>query len=184
VEKAYGLDRRHAHDTNAKSLRTEDAAAESRKRVFISYSHKNEKWFKRLRVHLKPIDQALKALPVWADDQIKVGQKWRDQISTAMKEADIAILLLSADFFASEFVTDTELPALLEKANAGRMTILPLVISAFTELKGTSAERVREIQGANSVERPLLKMRNAEREVTFSSLATRVAALLAIDNAG
>ena len=178
VEEAYGLDRRYAHDRNAKWLGGGSAPAERRSRVFISYSHDNRKWFDRLRKHLKPIEDKLKDCPVWADDHIKAGQRWRDEIATAMKDADIAILLLSADFFASEFVKGTELPVLLAKEEAGRMTILTLVISAFAEVSGTYAERVREFQGVNSVKRSLLRMRLAEREETFVSLAVRVAKLL------
>ncbi len=95
--------------------------------VFISYSHKDEKWKDLLIPHLKTY-QNLGHLDVWDDRRIQHGQDWHDEIKEAMEKASFAICLISADFFASEFIFNEEIPYLLEKRKNEGMPILPVLI--------------------------------------------------------
>ncbi len=45
-----------------------------RTKVFISYSHKDEKWLKRLQVHLKPLERQ-RRLDRWDDTRIAGGHQ-------------------------------------------------------------------------------------------------------------
>ena len=90
----------------------------------------------------------------------------------------------SADLFACDFITENELPSPLTKKDAGPMTILTLAISGFGEIKGSYGEQVQAIQGIDRADRPMLKMRVAEREETYKAAALRVAELLGIDDSG
>ena len=84
-------------------------------KVFISYSHDDKWYLDQLQKHLKPHVRS-GALPVWVDTQLRAGDDWKKEIETALAGAQIAILLVSYNFLASDFVSDEELPKLLKAA--------------------------------------------------------------------
>jgi len=96
--------------------------------VFVCYSHRDKKWLERLRVILKPFER--QGLKVWADPYIKVGQRWKREIDAALKRTCVAVLLVSPDFLASDFIYDEELPPLLKAADKDKVTIVCIPISA------------------------------------------------------
>lgn len=75
----------------------------------MSYSHADRDALDRLLVHLKPL-QRNGTLDVWADTQINAGDRWEQEIENALSRAAVAVLLVSADFMASDFIIDNELP--------------------------------------------------------------------------
>jgi hypothetical protein len=80
-----------------------------RTKVFISYSHADKKWLERLQRHLKPLVKE-SSLDLWDDTHIRPGDDWKQEIRTALGTAQVAVLMISADFFASDFINETELP--------------------------------------------------------------------------
>src|SRR5438067_632555 len=76
--------------------------------VFISYSHEDKEWLDRVQVHLKPLERD-HAISVWSDKQIQAGSRWRQEIERALQKTRIAVLLISADFLASDFIANDEL---------------------------------------------------------------------------
>jgi hypothetical protein len=78
-------------------------------RVFVSYNHRDRIWLERLQVHLKPLVRQ-NAIDLWDDTRLRPGTNWREDIQQAVASAQIAILLISADFLASDFIDTDELP--------------------------------------------------------------------------
>ena len=99
-----------------------------RTRLFISYSQRDVHWLHRLQVHLKPIQRAGLVDP-WDDSCLVAGDCVREQINRALAEARVAIILVSADLLASDFVHDVELPVLLARSSAAGVLILPIIVA-------------------------------------------------------
>lgn len=75
----------------------------NRPKVVISYSHKDEEIKDQLLTHLS-IGKLKDVIDVWTDSKIPAGSDWREEIDRALKEASLAILLISADFLSSNAV--------------------------------------------------------------------------------
>jgi len=136
-----------------------------RTQIFISYSHKDKKWIKLLKVHLRPLQQN-GIVDLWDDTKIVPGVSWRDEIERALAGANAAIILVSADFLASEFITTQELPVLLERARTNGTRIVPLLVSPCRYAESA----LGHLQALNSVHRTLSEMTVPERNRTFLAL--------------
>jgi hypothetical protein len=82
--------------------------------VFISYSHKDEEWRYRLVTQLGVL-QMEGILDVWDDQRIEAGDDWYPEIEKAISNANIATLMISANFLTSKFIRGEEVPKLLER---------------------------------------------------------------------
>ncbi|AUX46755.1 uncharacterized protein SOCE26_082640 [Sorangium cellulosum] len=96
--------------------------------VIISYHHRDKEWKDRLVQHLRVIEkQGL--LEVWDDERIDAGENWRHEIAREIERARVAVLLVSADFLASDFVLAEEVPRLLRGRQSFGLRVLPVLVS-------------------------------------------------------
>lgn len=138
--------------------------------VFISYSHKDKKWLERLKVHLKPFERISK-VKIFSDQDIKVDAHWRDTIRCEIEDAEIAILLVSPDFLASDFITDHELPKLFEGRTRGQKSIITVFV-AHTSI--SLHPEISEFQAINPPNKPLSAISKAESERVLVNVAEEV----------
>src|SRR5579859_972186 len=82
--------------------------------VFISYDVEDVKHLDRLQTHLKPYVR--EGLQVWDNTQIQPGSLRRQEIEQALASAKVALLLVSADYLASDALVRKELTPLLSAA--------------------------------------------------------------------
>jgi hypothetical protein len=98
--------------------------------VFVSYSRADRAWVDRLRTTMAPLlREAGEELVLWDDSQIRPGELWQKTIETALARARVALLLVSAEFLASDFVMGREVPVLLEAAEREGVPILWVSLS-------------------------------------------------------
>lgn len=145
-----------------------------RQGVFISYSHRDKLRLGDLQKFLKPLirNQGFRA---WADTDITAGANWRQQIDVELQRAAVAVLLVSADFLASDFIAALELPQILSAAEKEGLIVHWIAV-------GRSAYEttpLKDIQALNDPARPLNKMDKPEREDKWADIAARIAAAVA-----
>jgi formylglycine-generating enzyme required for sulfatase activity len=145
-----------------------------RDQLFISYSHVDREWVERLQTMIRPLVRS-HGLRLWDDSQIQPGDKWREEIETALAAAKVALLLVSSDFLASEFVTNSELPQLLTAAEEEGLRILwvPLRPSLVT------VTPIYAYQGLGDPGRPLAGMDPVEQEEALVEIALAIQKALA-----
>jgi hypothetical protein len=85
-------------------------------------------------------------------------------------------LLVSANFFASDFIATDELPALLQAAQDGGVKILPVIIGA-SRFERTPA--LYKFQAANDPQRPLSSLPSHEVDAILQKVANRCEDLFA-----
>jgi len=141
-----------------------------RTKVFISYSHADKDWLDRLKRHLKPLVREGNP-DCWDDTHIRPGDDWKQEIQNALDTAQVAVLLISADFFASDFIDENELPPLLAAAQAKGARILPVILSACRFARNPELTR---FQAVNSPDRPLNEIPPAEQEKVLDRLAQTI----------
>lgn len=95
--------------------------------VFVSYSHRDERWKDLLKPHLKMLEKANR-LTIWDDRKIDAGDTWYDEIKNAMEDAEVAVCLISADYLASDFCVKEEIPYLLERRKNNGLVLIPILI--------------------------------------------------------
>jgi len=152
---------------------------DSRPTVFISYSRADRKWLTRLLVHLKPVERE-KLLDVWADTRIAAGEKWKAELAEALERAAVAVLLVSADFLASDFIATNELPPLLEAARTRGTMILPLILSPCRFQRHKTLSQFQTINPPNS---PLMRLSASEQEEWLATTVERVEQVLSPEGA-
>jgi hypothetical protein len=143
-------------------------------KIFVSYSHRDTKWVDRLQVHLRPMERD-GLIQRWDDRLIQPGRNWRDEIRSAIEAAKIAILIISADFLASEFISRNELPPLLQSAKERGTHILPILVSPS---RFVSTASLSSFQAFNPPSKPLSAMTGTQREMLFVSVADKIEQML------
>ncbi len=154
--------------------RPEDEAAGSipgalRQHIFISYSHKDKKWLDKLLTILKPLErQGL--VKTWSDTLIPPGAKRREEINNALASAKIALLLVTPDFLASDFVANHELPLLLEAAEKEGLIILWVAVRHSLY----KAIWIADYQAVNNPSRPLDSLTSSKVNQELVLIAEKV----------
>lgn len=140
----------------------------NRNKVFISYSHFDKDFLVDIQRHFKPF---LKHIDYWDDSKILPGQKWKEEITKAIKETKIAILLVSTDFLGSEFIVTNELPPLLNAAEKEGAVILIVILKPclFEEF-----DDLNQFQAMNPPSRPVMRMDDDEKEELYVNLVRQV----------
>jgi hypothetical protein len=148
-------------------LQREALPSPGQKSIFISYAHEDERWLRKLRPHLESLVQDVAEISYWDDGKIKTGEDWRQEIRNQLSVARAALLLVSADFLASKFIRNDELPTLLSQAESRKTRLYCLIVRPCRFDKVAILSR---FQAVNGPDKTLSEMRPAAQERSFVRL--------------
>nr|NIO84980.1 tetratricopeptide repeat protein [Candidatus Aminicenantes bacterium]NIQ70892.1 tetratricopeptide repeat protein [Candidatus Aminicenantes bacterium]NIT26941.1 tetratricopeptide repeat protein [Candidatus Aminicenantes bacterium] len=136
------------------------------KRIFISYSHKDKEWKDRLVTQLKELEMQ-GVCRIWDDSQIPPGEDWKKEIEMAMDTADGAVLMISEDFLASDFIIKHEVPLILSK-KGDNFNVFPIIVKSchWQKFKWLSDIQVFPPDGV-----PLIESSESEIKDNLTNLA-------------
>jgi TPR repeat protein len=95
--------------------------------VFLSYSHRDEELCERFLVHLSQLKRD-GLIEAWNDRRITAGAEWAGAIDEHLNSAHIIILLVSADFLASDYCNDIEMRRALERSQKGEARVVSVIL--------------------------------------------------------
>lgn len=111
-------------------------------KIFYSYSHKDTKLRKKLEKHLKLLERR-DFIINWHDRKIEVGDEWKSTLDKKLMTADIILLLISADFLASDYCYDIEVTQAMKQHEEGISVVIPIMLrscdstgASFMKLQG------------------------------------------------
>jgi hypothetical protein len=95
--------------------------------VFYSYSHRDEAYRDELAKHLTVLERG-GLIEAWHDRKIQPGSEWAEGIDHNLEKADLVLLLVSADFLASDYCFDVEMRRALERHEEGTAVVVPIIV--------------------------------------------------------
>ena len=144
--------------------------ATGRKTVFVSYAHKDRRWADELVTFLAPWIRD-KRVDLWDDSRIQLGENWQTEIQKAIEGATVAVLLVTKDFLASDFIADYELPVLLDRARKKQVRLAWIAVGH----SGVRATELWQFQAVNDPARPLEILSRAQRDKEMVDIAKEIA---------
>lgn len=143
-----------------------------RDQIFVSYSHKDKSLLEQIKTTLAPALRGGK-LDLWDDTRIRPGEKWQDRIEQALASAKVAVLLVTRNFLASEFIAEQELPPLLKAAEEEGLTVFWIHGGACLY----EETPIADYQAAHDVSKPLSKLKKPDREEAIAEICKKLLAI-------
>ncbi len=97
--------------------------------VFIAYSREDTDYLKKLRKYLMPLHRD-KEIKIWYDGEIVPGAVWEKEINTHLYNADVILLLVSANSLASDYFYNKEVKDALERHESNDAIVVPVILRA------------------------------------------------------
>jgi hypothetical protein len=139
--------------------------------LLVLYSHNDEQWLRLLVKMLRPYSW-FDNIVLCSDEEIKAERLERPELELALRSASVVVLMVSANFLASAFVTRIGLPSLLLDVESQDLDILWILVSNCL-YEGTDIARYENIFDPG---RPLDSLRPLRRNSALTEIARKIVA--------
>src|SRR5438270_10460752 len=95
--------------------------------VFISYAQADQAVRDQLATHLSQLKRD-GLIEEWSDQQILAGSDRAQSINLVLHSAHIILLLISAEFLASDACYQIEMQQALERHRRGEAHVIPIIV--------------------------------------------------------
>lgn len=152
-------------------------------KLFFSYSHKDEELRNELETHLALLKRQ-GVISSWYDRRITAGSDFGQVINSELEASQIILLLVSAQFLASDYCFEKEMTRAIEKHEDGSAIVIPVILhpcdwhsAPFGHLKATPTDGKPVSMYANQQEAFAIiakDLREAIKSVPMSELTPKV----------
>ena len=112
--------------------------------VFYSYAHEDEELVKELRKHLSILKRQ-GVIREWYDREITAGTDWKGQLDQHLNSSGVILLLVSADFLASDYCYDVEMTRALERHDQGEARVIPVILRMVDGWQGAPFGKLQSL---------------------------------------
>lgn len=151
-----------------------NALPAKRDQVFISYSRKDSDWLYKLQDALQPYTWN-RSLNLWADTKIPPGADWNTEIRNALGAAKVAVLLVTINYLASDFIKNVELPEFIRASKEEGLTLLWVLVGRC----GYKETVLVNYEAVNDPKYPLKEMSEAQQETELVRICEEISKALA-----
>jgi hypothetical protein len=136
--------------------------------VFYVYSHKDKRLLGKLITHLTMLKRRT-VIRDWYDLEMTAGTEWRKQLDHHLNTARVILLLVSADFLASDYCYDIEMKRAVERHDRGETRVIPVLLKP---VHGWKDAPFGKLQATPTNGRPVTDWPN--REKAFADVAAHI----------
>lgn len=152
--------------------------------VFVSYSRRDLMWVDEQQHPKTAIlpwlakKLAHSGIEIWWDSNLKerVGDDYKRLIQERIDGAQVAVLLLSDDFFISPFICQFELPLIKERVDSGHLQLFPIIVSHLDWDQNEYSRWIKSRQIHPAALRPLIEIES--RPAQWAEVRSKLAVAL------
>jgi tetratricopeptide (TPR) repeat protein len=138
--------------------------------VFYSYAEADEDLRSELDKHLSQLRRE-GLITTWHRRQVIAGQDWTKALDRHLNIASVILLLISADFLASDYCYGIEMQRAMERYNAGEARVIPILLRPVDWQRAPFGM----LQALPNNGMPITKWRNRDAAFTDVALSIRTA---------
>ena len=138
--------------------------------VFYSYAHEDEELLGELRKHLGMLKRK-GVIHDWHGRDITAGTEWKGQIDRHLDTAGVILLLVSADFIASDYCYSIEMKRALERHDQGEARVIPVILR---HVDGWQEAPFGKLQVAPTEGRPVIDWPQPYRDEAFVDVVRHI----------
>ncbi|HEY1351693.1 MAG TPA: toll/interleukin-1 receptor domain-containing protein [Ktedonobacteraceae bacterium] len=105
----------------------EEKRASTTVKVFFCYARADKDLLDELEKHLSPLKR-LGQMISWHDRELQAGTEWEKEIDRQLRSANLILLLISPDFFSSDYCYSVEMKKALAMQKEGRARVVPIIL--------------------------------------------------------
>jgi hypothetical protein len=145
--------------------------------VFVAYSHVDKRLKEQLVKHLCVLERE-GLVRVWHDGCVVPGRDWNEEIRLNLNRAEVILLLISADFVASEYCYAVEMKTALNRHQKGDAAVVPIILrdSDWSRLP------IAELQALPDGAKPVTKW--SDRDAAYKNVTQGVRRAIAAITGG
>src|SRR5579862_767703 len=97
--------------------------------ILCCYSPADKYWLHKLEIHLSLLKRQ-SPISFWHAQLIDPGSDWMQEMERHLETASVILLLISADFLASDYCYSMQMSYVLNRQRKGELRVIPLLVRA------------------------------------------------------